>query len=194
MPALRALLLTAAVVGLGGCQSSAPSYHISPRGDRGVLASGASVYVALAGDGEDIRFLNYEGSGRWTTESIASALPNTAITTGAREETLTQAVESARRLGLDYVVYPRILLWEDRAGETTGLPDRVAIQILVVEAASGESIDRRIVEATSGAYALRADHPQDLIEGAVRTWTEAVVSRPPREAPAPASESALQAP
>jgi Domain of unknown function (DUF4823) len=191
---LRALLLTAAVVGLGGCQSTAPSYYISPGGERRVLDARASVYVALASDGEDIRFLNYEGSGRWTTHSIASALPNAEVTTGVREESLAQAVASARRLGSQYVVYPRILLWEDRAGETTGLPDRVAIQILLVEAAGGESVDRRIVEATGRTYGWRAGHPQDLIEGAVRTWTTAVVSQPPRVAPAPDSESALQAP
>lgn len=187
----RTWLLTAVALGLG-CQSTSPSYQISPRGDRAVLDVAASVYVALARDGEDIRFLNYEGSGRWTTHSIASALPNEAITTGVREETLTQAVESARRLGVDYVVYPRILLWEDRAGEKTGLPDRIAIQILLVDAVRGESVDRRIVEATGSTW--KVDHPQDLIEGAVRTWTTAVVSLPPRLEPAPSSESALQGP
>ncbi len=189
----RALLLLLAGLGLG-CQSAAPSYHISPRGERAVLDPQASVYVALASDGEDIRFLNYEGSGRWTTHSIASALPNAAISVGAREETLSQAVESARHLGAEYVVYPRILLWEDRLGETTGLPDRVAIHISVVDSARGESVDRRIVEATGRAYGWRADHPQDLIEGAVRTWTTAVVARPPQAAPEPSAEAALQAP
>jgi hypothetical protein len=191
---LRAILLSAAVLGLGACQSTAPSYHITPRGERGVLDARASVYVALARDGEDIRFLNYEGSGRWTTHSIASALPNVAITAGVREESLTQAVKSARGLSIDYVVYPRILLWEDRAGEKTGLPDRVAIQILLVDAATGESVDRRIVEAMGRSYGWRVDHPQDLIEGAVRTWTNAVVSTPPLRAPAPSSESALKGP
>ena len=191
---LRAILAVAVLLGPAGCQSTAPSYHITPRGERGVLDAGASVYVALARDGEDIRFLNYEGSGRWTTHSIASALPNAAITAGVREETLTQAVTSARERGIEYVVYPRILLWEDRAGEKTGLPDRVAIQILLVDATSGESVDRRIVEAMGRSYGWRVDHPQDLIEGAVRTWTAAVVSLPPRQSPGPASESALQAP
>lgn len=191
---LRAILLGVAVLGLAACQSTAPSYHITPRGERGVLDARASVYVALARDGEDIRFLNYEGSGRWTTHSIASALPNATITAGVREESLTQAVESARGLGIDYVVYPRILLWEDRAGEKTGLPDRVAIQILLVDTATGESVDRRIVEAMGRSYGWRVDHPQDLIEGAVRTWTAAVISVPPLRAPASSSESALQGP
>ncbi len=186
----RALLLLAAGLGLG-CQSAAPTYHISPRGERGVLEAQASVYVALASDGEDIRFLNYEGSGRWTTHSIASALPNPAISVGAREETLSQAVESARRLGAEYVVYPRILLWEDRLGEKTGLPDRVAIHISVIDAARGESVDRRIVEATGRSYGWRPEQPQDLIEGAIRTWTTAVVSRPPPVAREPSAEAAL---
>ncbi len=85
----------------------------------------------------------------------------------------TQSFAEARDTALsdnwEYLVYPTILHWEDRATEWSAIPDKVEVKIEVVEAATDRSIASAVIKGNSGLAAFGGDHPQDLLPEPIRS-------------------------
>lgn len=169
--ATRKSCLIAAAFLLIGCVHK---FQVPPPAEVVAIPTGASVYVALVPDGRDDRPRTYEGSGKQATDAIVEALRRRGFQLyfGQAHESLDGSIQTARANRVRYVVYPRIVLWEDRLTEWSGLPDKLALAIRVVDAGTGKTIDSRRVKASSRWLTMGGDHPQDLLPELVSDWAD----------------------
>ena len=153
--------------------SCAHHYALDRQMQSGILPSNASLYVSLPEAGR-YEARTYEMSGRQTGEAVVQAFaPHVArVVLGTRVESAEAARESARAQNASHLVYPRILSWEDRATEWSGLPDRIRIQIRVYEVASGKLLDSAEVSGKSRWLTFGGDHPQDLLDRAIGDYVD----------------------
>ncbi len=110
----------------------------------------------------------------------------------AEAESIFSARQSAASSGLDYVVYPRLLLWEDTAGtwseiadtlryadglallEGFGL-DRTRLQLTLLEVNSGRIMDVVAIDSRGGLLALYQESPQRLLASALGRYVDSLV-------------------
>lgn len=122
-------------------------------------------YVTLPADGSYDGQV-YERSGTYTAQAVTNALlahaqkVETGIVPG---EDLSSARAHAREQGLYCVFQTTILHWEDRATEWSGIPDKITLKFLVVDAASGQPVSSTVTSASSKWGTFGGDHPQDLL-------------------------------
>lgn len=108
------------------------------------------------------------------------------------EESIFSARRSAASSGLDYVVYPRLLLWEDTAGtwseiadtlryaegpallEGFGL-DRARLQLTLLEVNSGRIMDVVAIDSRGGLLAMYQESPQRLLASALGRYVDSLV-------------------
>lgn len=128
----------------------------------------ASFYVAMPAAGR-FETQEYPLSGQQTQDAIVQALrPHVAeARVGLAPEDHEAALRTARGQGVAYALVPAIEHWEDRATEWSGRPDRVIIDIRILEVASGEVVDAAEVSGKSRWATLGGDHPQELLPRAV---------------------------
>jgi hypothetical protein len=128
------------------------------------LEASSSIYIAVPADG--VYGANtYRGSGQNTAQIINSAFAKRSRSTevGRKTQSYAEARNAAAASGQEYLVFPVILHWEDRATEWSAIPDRVEVKIEVVEVASDRSIASAVITGNSGIATLGGDHPQDLL-------------------------------
>jgi len=128
------------------------------------LARGGAAYVGVPKDGS-YGTIAYPGSGALTAQAVAAAFaPYLAKTTvGVKTEGFDAALKSARAGRNTYLLYPEILLWEDRATEWSGRPDQASVKVSVVRAATGDVLDSAVVGGKSGLATLGGDRPEHLL-------------------------------
>lgn len=136
-------------------QNPAPITTISPK---------QSFYISLSRDGL-YGDEPYPGSGLTLSQAILSSFASYARR--VEVATTVESYDEARKRALDkqyeYLVYPTILHWENRATEWNGIPDRVKVKIEVVKAQDDSVFDSVIIEGTSGMWTFGGDNPQDLL-------------------------------
>jgi Domain of unknown function (DUF4823) len=139
------------------------------------LSRDASAYIALPQDGRYGQIL-YRGSGAQTAQEVAAAFApyfsTVSVATGI--EDIATAVKYAQAGRYDYVFYPEILHWEDRATEWSGKPDLVSVKISIIQTRTGEIVDSGIIQGTSGLATFGGDHPQDLLPEALQQYAAAL--------------------
>ncbi len=147
---------------LSGCADS----HQLIRNDSSTtkLISTDTIFISVPEDGfygSDI----YRSSGKNTAQILRSAFAKhtRTATVGRSTQNFDQALTSAKQAGKNYLVYPTILHWEDRATEWSAIPDRVEVKIDVINTTSGNTTASGIVKAKSGLATFGGDHPQDLL-------------------------------
>jgi len=109
-----------------------------------------------------------------------------------RSETLFDARQSATRNRIDFVIYPRVLLWEDTVGtwaeiadtlryrtrkevqEAFGL-DRARIQLTVLDTTTGRIVDVVSIETRAGALGLYEESPDRLLVAALGRYVDSLV-------------------
>ena len=124
----------------------------------------STVYIAVPVDG--VYGANtYRGSGQNTAQIIHSAFAKRSRSTkvGRSAQSYEEAKGAALSENWEYLVYPTILHWEDRATEWSAIPDKVEVKIEVVEIATGHSVVSAVVKGSSGIATLGGDHQQDLL-------------------------------
>ena len=115
------------------------------------------------------------------------------VQTGMMPENLAMAMRSAARSGLDFIVFPRLLAWDDDIGnwvelgqslvnessrqtrERLGL-DEVELQLMMIHAATGRVVDVANVAANSGMLSFYGDKPDTLLQRALRDYFSALIS------------------
>lgn len=125
----------------------------------------ASAYISLSHDG---RYGNtsYSGSAATVSQIILLALSKhlTEIDTAHEYESFKEALNTAKRRKVTYLIFPSILEWEDRATEWSGIPDRATVKLAIIQTSSGKTIDSVIIKGVSGLSTFGGDHPQDLLK------------------------------
>jgi hypothetical protein len=72
-------------------------------------------------------------------------------------------LEAARAGGHDYLIFPEIKHWEDRATEWSGKSDKIEVRITIIDARTGDLVDSVDVRGKSRWGTFGGDHPQDLL-------------------------------
>jgi hypothetical protein len=123
-----------------------------------------SAYVGVPQDGS-YGGKPYFGSGGLTAQAVAVAFaPYLArVTVGVKREDFDAALKSAQAGGYGYLLYPEILLWEDRATEWSGRPDQASVKISIVRVDTGGVLDSAVIGGKSGLATLGGDRPEHLL-------------------------------
>ncbi len=189
----RTLILAALVTQLLGCTSLNSVYQESRelfeaskllgtgevvRDTNWVIPAHSSFYVARS---------NHLSNSNPEHANALIGLLETAISNsfsgvriGLFPESTDFALRSAQRAGSNYVVYPRLLRWDDRLGTWTevmtslrqdsnedivagfGL-DQALVQLIIIDANSGKQVDLARIESGSGWLSLYGDNPATIL-------------------------------
>jgi hypothetical protein len=152
------------VLGLFGCVNKHELVRPNSSMSNAKLERQATAYIAVPQDGIYGQ-TTYKGSGETTTQVIQAEFAKHLrhVVTGVEHQTFDSALSMAQYEGLTYLIYPRILHWEDRATEWSGKSDKVSVKISIIEASSGNEIDAVIITGKSKWATLGGDHPQELL-------------------------------
>lgn len=182
---LRVLTLTlASLVGLSGCTASytlettkklgrslkVVDHFTIERVNRWSLSPQSSVYIAApyVGDVDD-------GTARLGQHIYEAFSKYFAVVEFAgRSESLSDALNSAKQLRCDYVIYPTLMVWEDNAsytelslfdfsGEWVPSLDKLDLRLKVMESHSAYSVDDISIRAKSGFFTYLNDTPSELL-------------------------------
>lgn len=85
---------------------------------------------------------------------------------GGTEVEPSEAVSVAGAADADFLVYPQIVHWSDRATEWSGIPDRITLDLTIYDIATGDVLNRQEIRASSRWATFGGDHPQELLPGA----------------------------
>lgn len=118
----------------------------------------------------------YDGSGSMVTSELVKALKahGSDARAASSHGTLEDYVSHARAASLDYLVIPEIQHWEERATEWSGKPDRIEVELTLVEVASGRTLDRTVVSGKSRWMTFGGDHPQELLPVPLAQYADAL--------------------
>jgi len=148
------------------------------RNDRWVIPRKARFYVAKNNVLADLSSDNSTLLTRLVEQSMRQHFGS--VRQGLYPESLENSIRSAKMTGSQFVVYPKVLRWDDKLGTWTeifyslrnqsnseivegfGL-DRAAVQIIILDASSGAVVDFVHLEAGSGLFGLYGDRPESLI-------------------------------
>lgn len=83
--------------------------------------------------------------------------------TGHEYQSYKESLNYAQTNNFDYLIFPPILEWEDRATEWSGIPDKASIKISIIKVSTSKTIDSAIIKGKSGVATFGGDHPQDLL-------------------------------
>ena len=133
------------------------------------------VLIATTKDGQ-YGTIDYDGSGQMTSQEVMNTfLKHTKnVSISAICSSLGSCLVEARDAGYDYLVYPEILCWEDRATEWSGIPDRVEVKITLLTVDNGEIIHSAIISGRGKWASLKWDHPQDLLSRPINTYVSSL--------------------
>jgi len=157
------------------------------RSGQWVLAPESSFYIGV---NPDINQVSAELS-----DHVSRVLETAAksqffqVKRGDESETYRHAATNASRRGYRYLVYPEILVWDNRIGSWTELAqvlktensqgivdnfgrDHVRLQINLSESSSRRLVDLAFVEAESGLLTIYGNDPQKLLQGVVSEYFE----------------------
>ncbi len=142
-----------------------------PSYDKITLEKSSTAYVSVPKNGQ-YGTKTYNGSGLSVTTTIRSSLLKHLVQVGegVEYEPFKQAVSSAESNAVDYLFFPTILHWEDRATEWSGIADKVQLKIVIVDINTSEVVSSTIIDGTSGLATFGGDHPQDLLSEPVANF------------------------
>lgn len=170
---MRYFLILGIVVFLTGC---ADSHQLLRTGSASVkLDVSKSVYISIPRDGK-YGHINYQGSGVNASQIILMAFSkhSNVVETGHQYQSYENALAYALKNKFDYLVYPTILEWEDRATEWSAIPDKASIKIAIINCETGNTVDSAIIKGKSGLATFGGDHPQDLLPKPVGEYIDAL--------------------
>ncbi len=178
--------------------------HRVERNGHWVLGQDTSFYVALSGIAtleETVVKLDSAiiASGESLVDDhVADLLANEIskqfprVMRATNSETLFDARQSALNNRIDFVVYPRIYVWEDTIGTWSELADALRyrraaemgaafgldharLQLTLLDATSGRILDVVSIATRAGVFNLYEENPQRLLASAVGRYVDTLV-------------------
>jgi hypothetical protein len=161
----RILYLALALIFVGvGCHSTINQTGDEAGSGNAPLQAGSRVYVALPPDAIDKK-VAVMGSGGRTASAVSDAFKRHTrnVVRGKMPETLEEALAHARELQYEYVAYPVILKWQDRATEWSGVRDKLQLKIDLVEVNTGAVLRSTMIDGKGRWMTEGEDTPQDML-------------------------------
>ena len=139
------------------------------------LEKNAKAYVSVPEDGRYGEIL-YEGSGLTTAQEIQKAFAKhlSIIERGKHSETYKEALNSAQNSGFNYLIFPTITHWEDRATEWSGKSDKITVKLSIIDTQNNSAIDSVIINGKSRWGTFGGDHPQDLLQEPIGQYVDSL--------------------
>ncbi|MGV3774674.1 MAG: DUF4823 domain-containing protein [Verrucomicrobiales bacterium] len=85
-------------------------------------------------------------------------------------QSLSESMESARGVRAEYLIYPTIVTWEDRATEWSAMRDKLVLRMDVIEVANGQTVYSRTVTGRGKWMTEGGDTPSDLLDDPVESF------------------------
>jgi hypothetical protein len=143
-----------------------------------ILKSNSRIYVAIPFDAS---FKNevIQGSGKQTAQAFQAAFMRytRSVYTSKFPESVNEALEIARNGQMEYVLYPTIIQWEDRATEFTGRRDRLKIKAELIDLSTSKIVFSREIEAVGKWMTDGGETPKDLLEPPAQQFANSVFRR-----------------
>jgi hypothetical protein len=173
----RFVMMLAGFMVLTACKSTYSEKDLSA-GMPPVLKSNSRIYVASPFDATFKKEV-VQGSGKLTAQAfqVAFLRYTRSVYMSKFPESLGEALEIARNGHMQYVLYPTIVKWEDRATEFSGRRDRVTVKADLIDLSTSEVVFSREIEATGKWMTDGGDSPKDLLEQPAEQYANAVFRR-----------------
>lgn len=177
MKTIQAFLLTLALALHAGCSSTYSEKNLSNEPPP-ILRSNSRVYVAIPFDASFKKTVA-QGSGKATGQTFYAAFSRyiKASFLGLGPESLDEALDSARRRRVEYLVYPNILLWQDRATEWSGRRDVLHLRVDLIDLSTSKVVFSREIEARGKWMTDGGESPTDLLAGPAEQYVNALFRR-----------------
>ena len=92
-------------------------------------------------------------------------------------DALKEALEIARNGYMQYVLYPTIVKWEDRATEFTGRRDRVTVKADLIDLTTSKIVFSREIEVVGKWMTDGGESPKDLLDQPAEQYANALFRR-----------------
>jgi hypothetical protein len=115
----------------------------------------------------------YKASGQQTASAVQSAFvrfSNKVVVSSRCADATCLKSEANDRNG--YFVIPQILHWEDRNTEWSGIPDRIEINLIIIDSQSNQELASTVISGKSKWATFGGDHPQDLLPEPIKKYIE----------------------
>ena len=136
------------------------------------------------------------GAGAALTDTLHNALQAnfSQVRVGIYPESVEAALRTAAMTANQYLVYPHLLVWDDRNSTWTeiftslrtqsnesivagiGL-DKISLKLTIYDVVSGDQVDRVQIDASSGIVDLYNDQPPGLLAPALDSYFSALVAQ-----------------
>lgn len=160
------ILLLSFFLGIAGtgCKSTYSDRQVSNQ-PVPLLRSNSRIYVGIPFDATFKKEVAHN-SGKQVAEAIFNAFARNTrpVYISRSPENLGEALDSARRVNADYVVYPTITRWEDRATEWSGRRDKLQMRVDLIELETSQVVYAKEIEATGKLMTDGGDTPADLLQ------------------------------
>jgi hypothetical protein len=130
------------------------------------LEANKVIYLNLPRDGR-YQGRIYRGSSQTYQELLEINIENYAseILLGEEYENITECADTAKNSNADYLLYSRIINWEDRATAWSGIADTLTIEIEIIELGSGRKIYEAELFGKGKNLTFSSGSPEDLLPG-----------------------------
>ena len=166
--------LLAAMLAMVVVTACAPTYKVAPMGstNQASLSPKAKVYVSVPEKGR-YRSTVYHGSGQKTAQIIREEFARHAssVVAGRGPETLEEAFTAAQKREADYLVYPNIIHWEDRATEWSGIPYRAQVKIEVIDVDTKKILQSALIKGKSASMSF-GGRPEELLPTPIKRFVD----------------------
>ena len=173
----RLLMLLTGFVVLTGCKSTYSEKELSTQAPP-VLKSNSRIYVAIPFDATFKKEV-VQGSGKQTAQAFQVALMRytRSVYISKFPESLGEALEIGRNGHMEYVLYPSIVKWEDRATEFTGRRDRLIVKADLIDLSTSQVVFSKEIEATGKWMTDGGESPKDLLVQPAEQYANALFRR-----------------
>ena len=132
---------------------------------------GAKVYVTIPCDGS-YGNEKYPGSGNDVAAALEAAFAryDVSVAIGEQTDAASEAIGAAKLKECQYLVIPKIIHWEDRATEWSGVRDKMGLFIKVVLVKDGSEVRSAEISGKSSWFTFGGDHPQDLLKAPIQQF------------------------
>jgi len=169
---MRASTIAALVLLLLGCTARYQVANLSGQGSVRLDPS-VSVYIAVPEDGS-YGAKSSAGSGQVVAQSVAAAFATKGakIQIADRHQSRDGDLSAARQFSAGYVVLPTIYQWEQRAMVWSGLPSRMRIRIVILDARTGDQLTATSIEGRSQIVSSTSTSPESLLKDPLAEYVD----------------------
>lgn len=170
-------LLMAGFAVLTACKSTYSEKDLSTEAPP-ILKSNSRIYVAIPFDATFKKEV-VQGSGKQTAQAFQVALMRytRSVYISKFPESIAEALEIARNGYMQYVLYPTIVKWEDRATEFTGRRDRVTVKADLIDLTTSKIVFSREIEVVGKWMTDGGESPKDLLDQPAEQYANALFRR-----------------